>query len=76
MINQPNELKLLANSDSGKVLIEFLDDQIKQMTDITKMKTWEEVLGKQEAVKILKELFSFLERAREKQPNTRRTDYK
>ena len=76
MINQPNELKLLANSDSGKVLIEFLDDQIKQMTDITKMKTWEEVLGKQEAVKILKELFSFLERAREKQPNTQRTDYK
>jgi hypothetical protein len=76
MINQPNELKLLANSDSGKVLIEFLDDQIKQMTDITKMKTWEEVLGKQEAVRILKELFSFLERAREKQPNTQRTDYK
>jgi hypothetical protein len=40
------------------------------------MKNWEEVLGKQEAVKILRELFNFLVRVREDRTDTKRTDYK
>jgi len=76
MINQPEQLKLLANSDNGKILLEFLDDQIKQMTDITRIKTYEELMGKQEAVKILKELFSFLEKSRVKPDQPIKTDYK
>ena len=76
MNKQENELKQLANSDAGKVLIDWLEDQIRQMSDIDKIKEYTELLGKQEAVKILKDLFSFLERAREKEPKIQRTDYK
>ena len=74
MINR-EQLKELAVSDLGKVLMDYLAEKIKEMTDITKIKEYDELLGKQEAVKILKELFSFLERAREKQPDTKKTDY-
>jgi len=76
MIKQEEKLKQLAESDFGLVLIEFLDDQIEQMGDISKIKTFEELVGKQEAVKILKELFGFLEKVREKRPTIQRTDYK
>ena len=74
MINR-EQLNELAKSDLGKVLMDYLAEKIKEMTDITKIKEYDELLGKQEAVKILKELFSFLERAREKQPDTKKTDY-
>lgn len=68
-------LKQLAQSDHGKILMNFLDEKIKEMTDITKIKTYEEMMGKQEAVKILKELFSFLEKGREKKPEIQKTNY-
>ena len=75
MIKQTQELMQIAKSDNGMVLINWLNDQIKELSDITKM-TEEEFGGKKEAVKILKELFNFLERARDNQPQTKRTDYK
>ena len=75
MINQTEALKLLAQSDNGKVLMDFLDDQIKQMTDISDIKTYEELLGKQEAVKILRDLFSFLVKARANEPTPVKTNY-
>ena len=71
-----DQLKQLAQSDSGVVLIEWLDTQIKEMSDITKIKEYDELLGKQEAVKILKELFSFLNKSRVKPDKLTRTDYK
>jgi hypothetical protein len=75
MINQQEQLKNLAKSDNGKVLIDWLEDQIKQMTDITAIKTYEELLGKQESVKVLKELFSFLVKAREVPKEVIKTSY-
>ena len=69
------ELRNIAKSDLGEVLMKYLDEKIKEMADISKIKEYPELLGKQEAVKILKELFSFLERAREKQPDIKRTNY-
>ena len=69
------QLKQLANSDLGKTLMDYLDEKKAEMTDISKIKTYEEMLGKQEAFKILKELFSFLEKARENKPETKRTNY-
>jgi hypothetical protein len=75
MINDAERLKLLAQSEHGRTLMAFLEDQIGQMSDIVKIKTYEELVGKQEATKILKELFSFLERACEKEPNLKKTDY-
>ena len=76
MIKNNERIKQLAKSDLGEALVEWLDDQIKQMVDVTQMKNWEEVLGKQEAVKILRELFNFLVRVREDRTDTKRTDYK
>lgn len=74
MINK-QQLDQLAKSDHGKILMDFLEIKIKEMTDISKIKTYEEMLGKQEAVKILKELFSFLEKGRENKPEAKKTDY-
>ena len=76
MIKSEEKLKLLANSDHALTLMVWLDEQTKQLSDITKIKDYDELLGKQEAVKILKELFGFLERARQKQPDIQKTDYK
>jgi hypothetical protein len=69
------EFRNLAKSDFGKVLMNFLDEEIKEMTDIAKIKDYDELLGKQEAVKILRKLFSFLRKAREKNPTIQKTDY-
>lgn len=64
----------LANSEYGLILAEYLNGKILEMADISKL-TPENVVGKQEAVKILKELFLFLEKAREKQPEIKKTNY-
>ena len=71
------ELKKLAESEYGKVLLIWLDGKIKEMTDIDKINTQntKDLIGKQNAKKILKELFDFLEKAREKQPNIEKTNY-
>lgn len=50
----------LPNSHFGKALEEYLADEIQRMCDITTATKWEEVLGRQEAVKILKKVFRFL----------------
>jgi len=70
-----SDLKELANSEYGLILIEYLRGKILEMSDITKIKTQKELIGKQETVKILKELFGFLEKAREKSPEVKKTDY-
>jgi len=74
MIDQ-GQLKQLAQSDFGKLLMDYLDDRIKEMGDISKIKNYDELLGKQEAVKILKELFSFLEKGRETKPKVEKNKY-
>ena len=71
-----NELRKLAKSDFGKILIDYLDAEIKEMTDIDKIKTYDELLGKQEAAKILNRLFVFLTKAREKSPEIKKNDYR
>lgn len=74
MIKQTRELIQLAKSDNGMVLINWLEDQIKELSDITKM-TEKEFGAKKEAVKILKELFGFLNKARENEPAVKKTNY-
>ncbi len=76
IIKNEQALKQLAVSDSGKILVEFLEDQIEDISNISKIKSYDELLGRQEAVKLLKELFSFLKKSREKTPIINRTDYK
>jgi len=58
-------LENLARSEYSKALLEFLQEKINIMSDINTVKNWEELVGKQEAVKILKEIFRFLETKKE-----------
>ena len=74
MISQ-DQLKQLAQSDFGKMLIDYLDEKIKDLGNITKIRTFEELVGRQEAVKVLKELFNFLEKGREIKPEVKKNDY-
>lgn len=69
------DLEPLAKSDFGKLLIEYLRQKISEMGELEKIKSFEEMVGKREAIKILKELFSFLEKGRENKPETKRTNY-
>ena len=50
----------LKNTSYGKALEIYLKEEIERMVDITTAEKWEEVLGRQEAVKILKKVFRFL----------------
>jgi len=74
---QEEELRKLAESDFGKTLVKWLDEKIKEMTDIDKINTQntKDLIGKKYAKSILKELFSFLERAQKNEPETKKTDY-
>lgn len=57
------QLKLLedlAHTGYGQVLKTYLDEELKDLKDVTKAKTWEEALGNGKAVKIIEKLFSFM----------------
>jgi len=73
-------LEQLAKSDFGKGLIDYLDEEISGMENIMDIKGTTEEKGRitearQEAVKILKKLFSFLYTVRENKPKIKRTNY-
>lgn len=60
----PEKRKLLFelwNLNHGKVLKEWLDIKMKELTDVKNCKSWEDTLGRQHAERILNELFSFKE---------------
>lgn len=69
------DLEALAKSDFGKLLIQYLKEKQEELSDLDKIKSFEEMVGKKEAIKILHELFSFLEKGRENKPNYNKTDY-
>jgi hypothetical protein len=55
----------------GKALKEFLVDHQKTIGDIETCPTWEEALGRKFALKLIKDLFSFME---EPKPSSRNTN--
>ena len=64
MIDKETRLKVLkdlAMSSNGVALKEYIDEKIKEMSDITKI-TAEELEATKKAVVVLKEIFSFLDR--------------
>lgn len=71
----PQDLEPLAKSDFGKLLMEYLKQSISEMSELDKIKSFEEMVGKQEAIKVLKELFSFLESGREQKIEKTKTNY-
>lgn len=52
-------LKELWTLNHGKALREFLDIEMKELTDVKNCKSWEDTLGRQHAESILNKLFSF-----------------
>lgn len=61
----PDKLKLLQelkNTPYGVALKEFLTEKKNELNDVNTCKSYEEVLGRQLALKTLKDLFSFMER--------------
>lgn len=58
-------LEELSRSQIGVALLEFINEKIFEMKDISKIKDFNEMLGKQEAIKTLEKIFSFLNRFRE-----------
>jgi hypothetical protein len=64
-------LQELWKLNHGKVLREYLDDKIKELTNVKNCISWEDTLGRQYALRILNELFSFDKEPSEVQPKTR-----
>ena len=54
-------LEQLPATAHGQALKEYLKDEIRYYTDINKMASLEQLLGAQKAVKIMKDVFYFLE---------------
>ena len=51
----------LKESPHAQTIIDYLQEQILRMNDISTHRSWDEVLGKQYAEKILKDLLRILE---------------
>lgn len=61
----------LAHTGHGKALKSFLEEKYTVINDVTTCQNWEHTVGKQIALGVLKEIFSFLEEkpSVEKTPN-------
>ncbi len=53
-------LKKLANHQFGEALEDWVNEQTEKLENETGAKSWEEVLGRREAKKIIRKLFKFL----------------
>ena len=52
-----DELRLLAGTSQGDTLLEYVNEKITELDTVVWAKDWNEVLGRQEAVKKIKEIF-------------------
>ena len=68
-------LEDLAKSGYGEALLEYIQENISEMKDISTVKTFEEMVGRQEAVKMLKSIFRFLDKKREKKGEKTKNQY-
>jgi len=70
MIDQ-NKIKQLKESPHAQTVIDWFNEEIKKMNEISTHKDWSDVLGKQNAEKILKDFIRRIENKpeREKVPN-------
>ena len=60
----------IKNSAYGKAIREFLEENLDKIGDINSCESWEETLGRKYALRLLKDLFSFLEDKPDKQSKT------
>lgn len=60
--NQIQEkLKQIKESPQGFALIEYLNQAKKEMNDVKTMQSWDEVQGRKFALKVIEDLFAFME---------------
>ncbi len=65
-------LEQMAKTQYGRALMEFLDENYSEIGNIMETKSWEETLGRQFALNVLKDLFYFMEEKKkgpEQKPN-------
>jgi len=55
------KLKQIKESPQGFALIEYLNQAKREMNDVKSMQSWEEVLGRKFALKVIDDLFVFME---------------
>lgn len=53
-------LRELPKTAYGAAMTEFLDEAKKELNDVGSVTSWEETIGRREAIKIINKLFSFL----------------
>lgn len=53
-------LEGLRNTNYGKALKELLDEKLEEIGNIKSCKSWEETLGRQYALKLIDDIFSFM----------------
>ncbi len=58
---QKQVLSDLGKTQQGKVLKEYLSEKYKELNSVLKVTSWEDTLGKQKALLVLKDLFSILD---------------
>lgn len=61
-------LNQLGKTQFGKALRDFLDEELKEIKDVTRQESWEDVVASQKAVKLIKKLFSFLDEKKLDEP--------
>jgi hypothetical protein len=63
MISQEQRqvLQELGKTQYGQALRALLNEKLADIKDISNTKTWEETLGRQFAVRLIKDIFSFME---------------
>lgn len=54
-------LSELKHTQYGVALKIFLESELEELSDITTSKTWQETVGRQKAVRMIRRLFSFME---------------
>ena len=57
---QLEQLTALAKTGQGQALKEYLEDEIDKMRDISRIESFEELIGKKIATKLLRETLGFL----------------
>lgn len=63
----PEKLKELRESTFAPVVKEYIQEQINKMSDVSSYKSWDEVLGKQYATRVLTDFLRVLELKPEKE---------
>lgn len=67
-------LKGMKNTQYGQALKLYLEEELKVIGDVSKCESWDDTLGRKNAILLVKKLFSFLEE--EERPPKQPTQYK